>query len=335
MNVKYALALTTIVSLLIAGGSNCAWAGFELTNGNTSTGPQTSASQPKQSYEVEKGIDESAPALKVFNEYYIPDAVRQKYGLSDSWSSGHSSPSGHKTPAENPVSLTPELSEAAPVADEHLVIMSQPKAVQTIASWRARKGENVRDILRRWSERERVDLMWASPNTPALQKDFSFFGKFQDAVNGLLKEAGGDSLHSQFRSEGLDPVMMAPASTVTTNLPVPQEQKADTAQATNILPQIFKPSPVKQRPETRWFGLSGAPLSEVLRVWAEDADIDLIWQAEGNYALKQSISQVGTFEDAVYKALSQYDNESVRPVGEIYLNQDTGRKVLVVRSDAS
>ncbi|HNQ92960.1 MAG TPA: TcpQ domain-containing protein [Alphaproteobacteria bacterium] len=330
MNVKYALALPAIISLSLAGWSHAAHAGFDLTISEVTVGeaPQKREEQP---YDVQKGIDKSAPALKVFDEKYVPDSVRKKYNLPENWAAQGD---GQAKATQAPEILTPEPMAETPQS-EQLVVMPPPKNGPAVDSWRARKGENVRDVLRRWSDRQSVDLMWASPSTPNLQKDFSFFGNFQDAVNNLLKEAGGEGLHSQFRSEGLDPVIMAPASTITTNLPVPAEAQNETT-IINIVPQAFQPAPApKEMKETRWYGLSGTPLAEVLRVWSEDAGVDLIWQAESNYALKESVSQVGTFEDAVYKALSQYDNDAVRPVGEMYKDQNTGRKVLVIRTDAS
>lgn len=333
MNIRSTLAVTLLCFSVMGGCSPLAHAGFMLSDGQTSSqAPSTQKGITFESYEVDKGIDESAPALKVFNERYVPDSVRAKYKLQENWSN---------TPAvsSDPIDLSPEpLPEEGktPEASKPTVIISQPSSpTQTVDTWRARKGESIRDVLRRWSDRQGVDLMWASPNTPSLQKDFSFVGKYQDAVGKLLKETGGEDLHSQFRSEGLDPVMMTPASTVTTNKPAPEvAPAAESKKDANVVSKIFEPIEPKAVPETRWFGLSGAPLGEVLKVWAEQEGIVLIWQAENNYALKESISQVGTFEDAVYKALSQYDADLLRPVGEIYMDEKSGQKVLVIRSDA-
>lgn len=338
MNVKCALALTAIISLSLAGWPRATYAGCDSEISEVTVG-EYSPKPEEQSYEVQKGIDKSAPSLKVFNERYASDSAHKKYSLPENWDAqgwAQENVQGEeqKEATQPPEILMPE-SIKEQQQDEQLVIMAPPQKVRTVDSWRARKGENVRDVLRRWSERQSVDLMWASPDTPSLQKDFSFFGNFQDAVNNLLRDAGGKGLHSQFRSEGLDPVSMAPASTVTTNISVPDEFQ-DRPTIINIIPQAFQPaSSPKETKETRWYGLSGTPLAEVLRVWSEDANVDLVWQAESNYSLKESVSQVGTFEEAVYKALSQYDNDAVRPVGEMYKDKNTGRKVLVVRTDAS
>lgn len=370
-----ALTITSLVAI------PAAHAGFELRDSSSAPAAQPepqsntdkqimAAPKPVKSYDLDKGMDPSAPALSVYNDRYVPDAVRAKYKLNDSWASSGASAPVSIAPSSAPVAaaITSAAADAKPqpqpekqaVQSTPLTIVPQAQSADTISniapasgnasapveSWRARKGEAVRDVLRRWSEREQVNLMWASPNAPALQKDFSFIGSYHDAVQNLMKENGLGELHSQFRPEGLDPVMMAPASTITTSsAPAPAVSANQTAAkpeqiapASGGLSQIFEPKEPDAKdakPETRWFGLSGAPLAEVLRVWSEDADVALIWQAESNYALKESISQVGSYEEAVYRALNQYNSDQVRPVGEIYKDENTGKRVLVVRSDAS
>lgn len=353
---RYPLAGLVLAGVLFTAHESRA--GFDVRMEEPHVADQSDASAESKYY-ISKGIDPAAPALKVYQENYVPDSVRQKYGQERQEPAAGAAASAPiiltNRPEEmsgvdqNPVSLEPAASEVfpAPVSlvpvetpsmdrpaiSDQLVIIPKPEAAHKVESWRARKGENVRDVLRRWSDRENIDLMWASANVPVLQKDYSYFGNFQDAVSGLFNEAGMNDLHSQYRSEGMNPVLMTPASTITTNA----APLADIQQTQPVIGigTIFKPDTKISGPETRWFGLSGAPLAEVLQVWAEDAGVSLIWQAESNYALKESISQSGHFEDVVYSALSQYDDDAVRPVGEMYKDEATGQKVLVIRTDAS
>lgn len=238
----------------------------------------------------------------------------------------------------------PTFGPVAPAVVSNTAAVVPPKSPSVVfESWRARKGEVVRDVLQRWSQRSGIDLMWASPDSPRVKEDFTYVGSFQNAANRLVLDNGKDQLHSQYRSEGLNPVMMSPASTITTNPPpMPDEdlkkegaKSAEKSADKNPLAKIFEKTPEKKEmpPETRWFGLSGSPLVEVIKVWAEDAGVRVIWNSEKNFALKESVSQVGHFEDAVSKALTQYDNDQVRPVGEMYVDPQNGQKVLVVRSD--
>jgi len=269
-----------LVALVILSTPHQAQAGFEATFGGSSESAKgnivsTNTVKVEQDYSLAKGIDDQAPALKVFNEHYVPDSIRQKYNLSEGNSIKDNKDFSDVSPASGidmPQPLTPEIVSASQNLQQAISMSpTNNKKPQIVASWRARKGENIRDVLRRWSERESVDLMWASPDSPTLLSDFSHIGKFQDAVGLLLKQTGVSELHSQFRSEGMAPVMMNPASTVTTNLPIPQESSASETETkksvTNSLSSIFKPQAEKSSaPETRWFGLSGAPLAEVLQV---------------------------------------------------------------------
>lgn len=347
-------------------GIGSSYAGF----GATYLGQKTEAQQSEESLKgMAAARHSSAPALQIYDDRYVPDVVRKKYGLSDDWygkgeafqkveplpiskpvddMSGMSVPAKGKesvAPADSlmlyPKTLAPEdKTPAAPVVAAPIAAPELSAKVSALAveSWRARKGENLRDILKRWSERGHANLMWASSEVPVLEKDFSFFGKYQDAVNALIKSSGGANIHSQYRSEGFDPMPLTPAATVTTNSPpaaaAPEPEQNVNDKKSYSLMEAFKPAPKEdRRAETRWFGLSGAPLAEVIRVWCDDAGVKLIWQSERNFALKESVSQIGQFEDVVYLALSQYDNEDVRPVGEIYHDPRTGERVLLVRTD--
>ena len=281
----------------------------------------------------------AAPAMSVSQE--VPEELDAPRGMSRP-----------PLPASQPGTMV--ISDKPLQAPE--VAVKAPTYV-TVSSWRARKGEPVRDVIRRWSEREGTEMMWAAPNDPVLAKDFSKVGTLQDAVTGLLREVG-QPLYTQYRSDGLNPVMMSPASTVTSDVApevAPQPPAAPVELVTAEPPrelraQIIKSSEAELQPqtqpkpfqatlgpiekETRWFALSGASLKEVLQVWADDEGAELIWQAGSDYALPSSVSQVGQFEDAVFKALSQFDAQEVnRPVGEMYKNPGTGQKVLLIKAD--
>jgi hypothetical protein len=354
------IRLSTMIVLVLAGLTigHQAQAGFEVLYKGQQTKeaapqppvqaappavkPDTIA--PPQPKEPVKIAGTSAPALQVFNDRYVPDDIRKKYNLDDTWYGTQPVKTTEAAPKEvapialatptAPIAITPV--DVPAVAAEVASAEAPKPAPVFVDTWRARKGESLRDVLKRWSDRASANLMWASPETPNLQDDFSFVGKYQDAVNALIKENGSDKIHSQYRSEGINPIMMTPASTVTTN--APQGEVAATPMVEDdrsTLSRIFKPAPPQRELETKWFGLSGAPLAEVVQVWADDAGVKLVWQADKNFALKKSISQVGQFENAVFEALSQYEGEPIRPVGEMYQDPKTGEKVLLVRNDTN
>lgn len=346
------------------GGLTQSHAGFQVAAPNAAE-PAQNQKAPEANVEMDGTVlpaPQTEKTFEVYNDRYVPDSVRKKYNLDENWFGKTQAPVEAsqptpitpnilevapikaampevKAPVEAPVAPPVEVSAEAPV--EAKVTEAIPKR-EPVESWRGRKGENIRDVLQRWSVRGGTDLMWASPDTPVLQKEFTFIGKFQDAVNALIKAEGGDKIHSQYRSEGMNPVMMAPASTITTNtapaLPdeVAQPEVKKPEPVVNPLAKIFVPEKkVDAKPETRWFALSGAPLAEVIQVWADDAGVKLVWQSEKSFAVKESISQVGHFEDAVFRAFSQYDSEKIRPVGEIYQDPLSGQKTLLVRTEVN
>ena len=336
--------------------------------------PLQPAAQPQPQQQPQPRPEPIDPEMSVSHE--VPSELNAPRGMSEA--PLPSSQPGTMVISDKPIQA-PAIATKAP-------------AYIKVASWRARKGEPVREVIRRWSEREGTEMMWAAPNDPVLAKDYSKVGTLQEAVTGLLRDVG-QPLYTQFRSDGLNPVMMSPASTVTSDvapeppaapvelvtadppkelrakiikpssppssypdtqspdtggeLPVPQgelrqadfpveplSQRHATLQA-EPQPQAFKATLGPIQRETRWFALSGASLKEVMQVWADDEGAELIWQAGGDYALFNSVSQVGHFEDAVFKALSQFDEqEGNRPVGEMYKNPGTGKKVLLIKTDS-
>ncbi len=327
--VKHGVAVSVLVGTIVLGSGYC-YAGFQLSDSSASL---QSAPAVQPSSLGDKKETQAAP-LQIFEDRYVPDSVLKKYNLKEDW---YSLPTDSEIPPPVSSVQTLEITAVNPVTplESSQTLSARPLSVNIVDTWRARKGENVRDVLQRWSDRSQTSLMWASPDTPILQKDFSFIGKYHDAVNQLIKLEGGANIHSQYRSEGLNPVMMEPASTVTTNTtPSVDKEVAVPHPQSNPFSEIFQPVEKKEdKSETRWFGLSGAPLAEVIQVWAEDADVQVIWKSEKNFALKESVSQTGYFEDAIFKALNQYNDDQIRPVGELYKDPATGKKVLVVKTE--
>jgi len=311
----YSLVFYFALLVGVTGYPAACFAGFQASYSVTQNqdSPPTTITASSLSQKDKK--ESEALTFQIFNERYVPDSVRQKYNLPENWYDRQS----------------PEISKPTMLIENSAV----PNSAPISQSWRARRGENLRDILQRWSLRGEANLMWASTDVPILKKDFSFIGRYQDAVNALIKQEGGAQIHSQYRSEGLTPVMMEPASTVTTNsAPLNSDIKEEKTE--NTISKIFKlDNQTEKTLETRWFGLSGSPLAEVIQVWSEDANIRVIWNSEKNFALKETVSQVGHFEDAVFKALNQYTNDQIRPVGEMYIDPATGQRVLLVRTEVN
>lgn len=154
---------------------------------------------------AESGSVESSTSspLTVYDDHYVPDSVRAKYNLSET---------------SAPLSLTPSVSQdkngSRLVIDPSVPEVAPPPVVKTTAnepvveSWRARKGENLQDVLRRWGERQSVDVQWNSKNTLFVAQDFTFVGTFDGAVARLLKDNAKDTLKTHMTVDA--PALVAP-----------------------------------------------------------------------------------------------------------------------------
>lgn len=81
----------------------------------------------------------------------------------------------------------------------------------------------------------------------------------------------------------------------------------------------------------RFRAIRGANLAEVLDVWAEDADIDMVWLSDRDFSVLESVTIKSNFEDAVAQVLKQYGSMGIRPVAQLNTDPTTLRKTLIVR----
>lgn len=81
---------------------------------------------------------------------------------------------------------------------------------QPLDTYRARKGESLRDVLRRWSDRAHVDLVWTMASDIILQHDFSHVGDFQPAVAGLLAQYPQSGIKTTLAEQGTAPLEHQP-----------------------------------------------------------------------------------------------------------------------------
>lgn len=79
-----------------------------------------------------------------------------------------------------------------------------------------------------------------------------------------------------------------------------------------------------------WRAMNGASLQDALKIWADEANVELMWMAGRDFPVTRSISMQGSFESAVLSLLEQYEGADPRPVGRIYNGQEAGRRVLLV-----
>jgi len=80
----------------------------------------------------------------------------------------------------------------------------------------------------------------------------------------------------------------------------------------------------------RWESPVGASLEETLRVWCEAAGVKLVWKAELNFPVYETIVMEGTFQEAIGDLLQQYASDTPRPVGDLHVDPKTDDRVLIV-----
>lgn len=215
-------------------------------------------------------------------------------------------------PLTSKPALVVEGKPPVPVAPLAPVI---PVPVERIDTFRARQGELLKDVLKRWSDREQAEFIWTAAESPKVSKEFSYVGNFTDAVAGLMKQDSG-ALKMKFSDDiGPTPNMSESIPMASDDMRVPEKDV------------MAGESPKK------WFATNGASLEAVFRAWAETEGATLIWQADNQFAVPKSFNEKGGFEDAVATVLTQYENKKVRPVGQLYKNPVSGEKVLVIKTD--
>ena len=67
--------------------------------------------------------------------------------------------------------------------------------------------------------------------------------------------------------------------------------------------------------------------------WAQQVGIGIVWKASINAPVKQNLTMTGPFEAAVQVLLDQYMDDSVRPVGELNTDPQTGARTLTIDMD--
>ncbi|MCD8570798.1 MAG: toxin co-regulated pilus biosynthesis Q family protein [Alphaproteobacteria bacterium] len=129
------------------------------------------------------------------------------------------------------------------------------------------------------------------------------------------------------------PVYVPPAPPVTVAPPPQMQVQSQASQQPPAQAQL------KSSPPPQWRALKGSSLREVLALWSLDSGVELIWNADEQYRIKETISLNSSYESAVEQLLKQYEPDFFspavrRPVGQLYVDPAQNKRVLVIRSQA-
>ena len=81
-----------------------------------------------------------------------------------------------------------------------------------------------------------------------------------------------------------------------------------------------------------WRAYKGASLYEVAKVWCDEADVALIWNAPKSMALKETISARSPFVEVVEQLLEQYDDAPYNLRGIMSVSETHNKPQLIVIS---
>ncbi len=207
--------------------------------------------------------------------------------------------------------------KSAPVAP------AKPASVKA-TGWRAKAGEDMKVVLKRWADQAGYNFDWQSPKDVIVAQDIMLDGSFEDAVAQLIATNGAATgLSGRVQTVEGDTRSLSGA-------PV--------AKPLVSAPQPIAKSPVKAvaAPSTsggEWKANKGANARNVLSQWSSRAGVTLVWNAAPDYVLKAPVGIDGGYEAAVQSLLDQYMDDSRRPVGRLNTDPITGKRTLTINTD--
>ncbi len=259
------------------------------------------------------------------------------------------------------------------LSDKGVVVENHSK--KQSHEWEAKRGEDLRDVLYRWSQKAGTDLIWSAEGSVKLPEDIGYDGDFNEAVQALLYKVSRGAMKGIMTDvievpssknkidENMDALPATPVQSeilgeLGINNVAKKEQKLSKSEV-KILPisngetkahngkkpvyirrnniNIGDASPVtvSNRAKSiydsqKWIALKGASLHEVLQAWSEDANLQVKWLLKNDYVLRETVSTVSQFDEALRVLLAQYNDISPRPVAKIYYDKKTGSGSVVI-----
>lgn len=138
---------------------------------------------------------------------------------------------------------------------------------------------------------------------------------------------------SRDRVDDLLDAPVAPVAKPAAPLPAPVSVPAPVASSRPPQTQSANPIKVAAGPSKRWRALQGASMKEVLRAWADEANVQLIWRASQDFQVQRSINRTSDYASAVQALLEQQSGAGLQPIAHMYRDPKTGAITLVVAAE--
>ncbi len=198
-----------------------------------------------------------------------------------------------------------------------------------VETWKADQGESLRDVIRRWSGRAGVDLVWAVEDRRTVMDSVSYFGGFEGALThlfdtGMQGTVEGELSYLESSSTNVDIEKMVPYAKVKAMSQITGHQAASSTPNLKV--------------EQKWKAEKNESLNKVLRQWQSSGHYELIWDYPFDIMVPNSFFAYGKIEDALALLLDQYTQEgnirtNMRPVGDMYRDPKSGMLYLHVKKN--
>lgn len=201
------------------------------------------------------------------------------------------------------------ISTKVSLPEEQKIEIVDKKSLQI---WSANKGDKLSFVLKSWAKTAGVKTHIVLDNDPKLSKGINITGGFKMAVNSLLHQTSSDS--------GVSP------NAILTN---------NNGRVTNVTSSNRIKNKTASSTVNRWRALEGTNLRKVLNRWCVRENVKLMWNVDQIFLIRQSVNETTGYAEAVALLLSQFNDQSVRPVAQLNTDPDTGKTSLIISLNKS
>lgn len=200
--------------------------------------------------------------------------------------------------------------------------------------WEAKAGDDLKRTLERWANQAGVNLSWQAENSGSVASDIRVSGNFEEAVQTLMAQnAAALGLEANMMG-GSD--RMAPQPITPTHIsggvssPPPMQPMNRAPMSAPHMGGASAPAPSMH--SARWQASPGASLQQILHQWSQAAGVELVWQSNQMFSVKNAVHANGSYESALQALLNQFVNDGIRPAAQLNNDPVTGRRILFVES---
>lgn len=207
------------------------------------------------------------------------------------------------------------------------------KVLSETPVWTAAQGARLQDVLEDWSEQQGVNLVIDTEYEFLLPEDVTYQAPFEVAVEKLLENFKDDPAAPMgiFQGNARDDDDGAAEEVAMTGEPL--DEPISLIQQDD---KVLGSGAILPKPDANvWYALEQTSLQETLEQWSRRANVGLVWDTELRFDIRENVKNSNSYEEALTELLEQYKGSSVRPVGELNTDPETGKKVLHIRAHKS